>query len=1225
MPLPRPSTVGLVRIAASSPLNLSVSFHHHSRRRDLQASLATMTAIAALLLPPRMASAEPLGGTVVGGSAGISQAGSVTNINQSSNKAIINWQNFSVAPQETVNFNQPSSASVTLNRVIGNETSVISGVLNANGQVFIVNSAGVLFGKGAQVNVGGLVASTRDISNADFMAGNYTFSGSSSAAVVNQGRIRAAQGGYVALLGKTVSNDGVISARLGTVAMSAGDKITLNFGGNSLLDVTIDQGTLNGLVENKRAIRANGGQVIMTAKAADAVLSAQVNNSGIVQARAVSALKGGAVNSSTARAGKIKLLADGGTTRVSGKLDASAPKGGNGGTIETSGNKVAIADSAVITTLAANGRGGTWLIDPDGYTIAASGGDITGAALSSRLATNGSVVIHSTDGHGADGNINVNDAVSWSANTLTLWATNNIYVNAVMTAAGSGSFTGHYGSGTNADGTPMGMYMAQGKNADGTNNGIFTGRLDFSGSGTLILNGDLYRVIQSLDDLYRITTDDSIRNYNSDPFSNQTLVGFYIADGHYALGSNFDATGFNTAQNYANPPPPPGPDFLPSPGYAVVPGLSGVLEGLGHTVSNLNLNGSTNSFNGLVADNFGGTIRNIGMVGTIVNGSRFSGTLVGINEGSIVNAFATGGVVISAGQIVGGLVGGNEGLIANSWADLFVAGAGQVGGLAGYNKMATIINSYATGSVNGYRTGSSARLGGFGGLVGSNTDGLIRNSYAKGEVLSPTNSNGTTILNSSQGVGDLVWVGGLVGYSNSDGFGTVAMISNSYATGNVWSAGQFVGGLVGQNSGGNIDHSYATGNVTSTYNGTAYVGGLVGGTSPYSGLGGQVSDSHATGNVTAPNASFVGGLAGNNGGTITGSYYSSGQVQGGSNVGGLVGNNAGIIESSYSTADIAGGNIVGGLVGSNQNTISNSHSTSNVNGVTVVGGVAGYNGTGAIIRNSSASGNVNGTTNVGGITGWNEKNTGRGLATITGSSFTGAVTGVTNVGGIAGTNVGNVLNSFSSGDVFGSTNVGALVGANGGLIDGSRSIGEVNGAPGSLAGSNSVTTLDSQTLQGTTRNSTYQDVKAEARERAAAEAAARAAAEAAARAAAAQAAARAAAAAQRANAAVRTANASTANASTSAVAALDAGMSSAGTSAASSPSSSKLNSEFKSLDDKVRADDDRERRRVAASAASRSTRRAGSGQGGGLGATIRSIDIDGQRFDLQNNKKDTGP
>ena len=333
------------------------------RPRGLQNSFATMTAISALMLLPRPALAGPTGGTVVAGSAGIQQSGTTTNINQSSNSAVINWQGFSIGAKETVNFNQPSAASATLNRVIGNETSVINGALNANGQVFIVNSAGVLFGKGSQVNVGGLVASTLDISNANFMAGRYTFSGSSNASVTNSGTIHASPGGYVSLLGKTVANDGVISANLGTVAMASGQQITLNFGGNSLVDVTIDKGALNALVSNKRAIIANGGQVIMTARAADEVLSAQVNNSGVIQARTMAALQGGASATRVAHKGKIKLLAQGGTVNVSGKLNASAPKSGPGGTVVVSGNTVNLTKTA---RLEANGStGGTILVGGD--------------------------------------------------------------------------------------------------------------------------------------------------------------------------------------------------------------------------------------------------------------------------------------------------------------------------------------------------------------------------------------------------------------------------------------------------------------------------------------------------------------------------------------------------------------------------------------------------------------------------------------------------------------------------------------------------------------------------------------------------------------------------------------------------------------------------------------------------------------------------------------------
>ena len=213
----------------------------------------------------------------------------------------------------------------------------------ATGRVYLINSNGILFTKGSSVNTSGFLASTLNLTDANFNAGNYVFNANGSlGSVVNQGTITANNGGYVALLGNTVSNQGVIAATRGTVALASGDQITLNFNGNSLLNVTIDQGTLNSLVENKQAIYADGGTVILTAKAADDLLSAQVNNSGLIQARTIDDLKG-----------DIKLYADGGTVNVAGTLDASAPNGGDGGLIETSGNEVSIADSAIITTKAA--------------------------------------------------------------------------------------------------------------------------------------------------------------------------------------------------------------------------------------------------------------------------------------------------------------------------------------------------------------------------------------------------------------------------------------------------------------------------------------------------------------------------------------------------------------------------------------------------------------------------------------------------------------------------------------------------------------------------------------------------------------------------------------------------------------------------------------------------------------------------------------------------------
>ena len=135
----------------------------------------------------------------------------------------------------------------------------------------------------------------------------------------------------------------MIQARLGTVALGAGNQVTLDFDGVRLLNLQVDQGAVNALVQNKQLIQADGGTVLLTAKAADALLNTVVNNEGIIEARTIDT-----------RNGTIKLLGgmDGGTVQVSGTLDASAPNGGDGGFIETSGAHVKVADSARITTAA---------------------------------------------------------------------------------------------------------------------------------------------------------------------------------------------------------------------------------------------------------------------------------------------------------------------------------------------------------------------------------------------------------------------------------------------------------------------------------------------------------------------------------------------------------------------------------------------------------------------------------------------------------------------------------------------------------------------------------------------------------------------------------------------------------------------------------------------------------------------------------------------------------
>jgi filamentous hemagglutinin family protein len=300
----------------------------------------------------------PTGGSVSSGQATVSASPNTLTVNQTSQNVAVNWQTFSIGQDKAVVFVQPNSNSVALNRVLGADPSVILGSLTANGKVFLVNPNGILFGKGANVNVGGLVASTLGISDADFMAGRYAFSGNGGA-VLNQGSINA-DGGYVALLGASVSNQGLIQANLGTVALAAGEAVTLDVAGDGLLNVAINKGAVNALVENGGVLRADGGRVMMTAQAAGALLRTVVNNSGIIEARTLEN-----------RNGTIMLLGDmqSGTMNVGGVFDASAAQGGDGGFIETSAATVNVADGVKVTTAAPFGKTGTWLIDPQDFTL----------------------------------------------------------------------------------------------------------------------------------------------------------------------------------------------------------------------------------------------------------------------------------------------------------------------------------------------------------------------------------------------------------------------------------------------------------------------------------------------------------------------------------------------------------------------------------------------------------------------------------------------------------------------------------------------------------------------------------------------------------------------------------------------------------------------------------------------------------------------------------------
>jgi len=181
----------------------------------LAKSIATLLATGITLTSPLHA--LPQGAQVQAGTASFSQAGGALNI-RTSDRAIINYQSFSIGGSERVNFIQPSTLSITLNRVTAPNPSQILGTLTSNGKIVLANPYGIYFGSGAVVNVGGLVAGAGHISDSDFLAGKINFS-SLSAGVENRGTIIAVDD--VGLYGTQVSNSGSITSQNGAVTLSA--------------------------------------------------------------------------------------------------------------------------------------------------------------------------------------------------------------------------------------------------------------------------------------------------------------------------------------------------------------------------------------------------------------------------------------------------------------------------------------------------------------------------------------------------------------------------------------------------------------------------------------------------------------------------------------------------------------------------------------------------------------------------------------------------------------------------------------------------------------------------------------------------------------------------------------------------------------------------------------------------------------------------------------------
>ncbi|SMC77494.1 hypothetical protein, partial [Polynucleobacter kasalickyi] len=640
---------------------------------------ATSSAIAA----PLATNALPTGGVLIAGQAVIAQSGNVMNINQSSQNAVINWNSFNVGSSAKVNFNQPNSNSATLNVVNGSSKSMIDGAVNANGQVIFTNQNGVVFGKNAEVNVGGMVATTMNINQDEFMSGNMkqTYSGNvnSSAKVINKGKITGNNiNSYIALMAPEVRNEGIITATLSganAIALVSGQKVTLTFNDQQLVNVYVDASSINSLIQNKRLIQVEGGNIIIAANSAQALRNSVVQNSGTISASGINK-EGGVItlvgnkvvqagiiesNSTTSTGGQINITGNEVNLTSQSQTTATGTTGGGQIFIGKSNNhssltqvnaKTVIIDKGAVIDVSAskNGNGGmiqVWseqvttvagALSAKGGLLSGNGGTIDNSSVGKVIYGTG-LLVDTTAPKGKIGNwitqITIDqNAASVISNALI---TTNVTLDATLASCG--------GFGTCVQSSVPSITFLAG--ADIFSQNQLTSLSLNAVAGTININnnitaGAVYAVAQA------INVNGSI-NTNGGSSSNIYLAGAMIN----LLGNiNSNGNGNNSGSNNST----------------------------SLNLSNANTgNNRRNGQNGLIADNVtytssGGTI-NVISSGDINVGSNSYISANGINGGTINIVSTSGnvnnnGIIDSIGKVNNG---GNVAIVGKTQTDIIGA------------------------------------------------------------------------------------------------------------------------------------------------------------------------------------------------------------------------------------------------------------------------------------------------------------------------------------------------------------------------------------------------------------------------------------------------------------------------------------------------------------------------------------------------------------------------
>jgi filamentous hemagglutinin family protein len=436
----------------------------------------------------------PTGGHFVGGAGAITSSGNSLTVNQSTQIGIINWQSFSIGKGDSVSIANGKGA--TLNRVTGGNISTIAGSLKSTGSVYVVNQAGMVVGPGGKVVTNGsFVASTRDVSDATFMAGgNIDLSGTSSGTVVNQGSITSTNGNVV-LVGKSVTNSGSVSAAKGDASLVAGDNVLLQASGDDAVLVETGSGdvTNTGTVAAAQiALNAAGGNVYALA----------VNNGGVIRA-----------TGTKTQDGHVYLTA-GDDLTVNSSVSATNADG-SGGTIVATASTVTVGGKARVSADGTgSAAGGTILIGGDRH-----GGTDPSVALSKTPIANAK-----TTTVAAQAQISADGGVKGNGGNVVVWSDD------VTTYAGRISAKG---GGTAGNG---GFVEVSGK--DGL---AFTGTVITMGrhgnAGTLLLDPSDVTIVSSTDPGGNTTT--SGESQTGGTFNPTTGTSFILnTDIDAALASN---------------------------------------------------------------------------------------------------------------------------------------------------------------------------------------------------------------------------------------------------------------------------------------------------------------------------------------------------------------------------------------------------------------------------------------------------------------------------------------------------------------------------------------------------------------------------------------------------------------------------------------------------------------------------------------------------------------